>query len=262
MLSFWPNLFLFFAIVALRYVIFAGAAYVLCYRYKRKQWHHRKIAPNFPPREIILLEFKSSILTSLIFALAGALVVEVYKTGGTRLYLDISQYGVWYLLLQIPLLLILHDTYFYWLHRLLHVPALFRTVHRTHHASRTPTPWAAFAFHPIEGVLEAIILPLLVLLIPVHAVVFLFFLMFMTVSSVINHLGYELFPKRFATAPFFRYWITATHHHEHHHSLRSNYGLYFTLWDQIAGTQDPNYEKHFDEVTRRASAATPGSKTV
>jgi uncharacterized membrane protein len=29
----------------------------------------------------------------------------------------------------------------------------------------------------------------------------------------------------------------------HHHKYTVHYGLYFTFWDKLLGTQDPNYEK-------------------
>jgi sterol desaturase/sphingolipid hydroxylase (fatty acid hydroxylase superfamily) len=31
----------------------------------------------------------------------------------------------------------------------------------------------------------------------------------------------------------------------------SNYGLYFTFWDRLMGTTDPQYEAAFDEVASR-----------
>src|SRR3546814_2958407 len=47
---------------------------------------------------------------------------------------------------------LLHDSFFYWTHRLLHRPRWFRLAHAVHHESRPPTAWAAMSFHPIEAV--------------------------------------------------------------------------------------------------------------
>ena len=52
-------------------------------------------------------------------------------------------------------MILLHDTYFYWAHRAMHHPKIYRHVHLVHHLSQNPSPWAAFAFHPFEAVIEA-----------------------------------------------------------------------------------------------------------
>ncbi|MCP4619615.1 MAG: hypothetical protein GY844_24630 [Bradyrhizobium sp.] len=59
------------------------------------------------------------------------------------------------------------------MHRGLHTRAMFRRAHLTHHKSRTPTPWAAYSFAPIEGVLEGMFLPLFLAVVPMHAIVVL-----------------------------------------------------------------------------------------
>ena len=43
-----------------------------------------------------------------------------------------------------------YDAWFYWQHRLLHTPWLFRRAHAIHHRVANPTPFATFAHHPIE----------------------------------------------------------------------------------------------------------------
>jgi len=63
-------------------------------------------------------------------------------------------------------LVVAHDTWFYWTHRALHDRRWFRAVHGRHHASLHPTPWAAYAFHPVEALVQAIFLPLFLLLVP------------------------------------------------------------------------------------------------
>ena len=108
-------------------------------------------------------------VSSLIYAFPGAVVIEAWKNGGTALYSDLSAYGYWYVPVSVFLYLFLHDTFFYWTHRLMHHPRLFATMHKTHHMSNNPTPWAAFSFHPWESILTAFFLPLLVFVIPLHA---------------------------------------------------------------------------------------------
>jgi lathosterol oxidase len=58
-------------------------------------------------------------------------------------------------IVSLALMLLLHDAWFYWTHRLMHHPKIFRHVHLVHHRSINPSPWAAYSFHPIEAVIEA-----------------------------------------------------------------------------------------------------------
>jgi sterol desaturase/sphingolipid hydroxylase (fatty acid hydroxylase superfamily) len=54
-----------------------------------------------------------------------------------------------------------------------------------------------------------------------------------------------------------RFWgnLTTTTHHDLHHngSFNHNYGLYFTWWDRLMGTEHPCYREIFREVTSRPS---------
>ena len=38
----------------------------------------------------------------------------------------------------------------------------------------------------------------------------------------------------------------ATHHDLHHQGPRWNFGLYFTLWDRLMGTEHPDYVIRFE----------------
>ncbi len=35
----------------------------------------------------------------------------------------------------------------------------------------------------------------------------------------------------------------------HHQHIRMNYGLYFNFWDRLMGTNHPQYEARFTELT-------------
>jgi len=226
-------------ILTLRYLVFAGGAYLWVWVWKRREFAPRRIQNREPAPGVVRREFLWSLLTTVIFAISGKLLFVAKDHGLTLMYDNVAQWGWLYFVLSIPLLLVLHDTYFYWTHRLMHEKWLFKRAHRVHHDSRVPTPLAAFSFHPIEAVIEAAILPLLVLVVPVHPAAFLIFLMVMTVLGVTNHLGYEIFPRGFDEHWLGRWIISATHHDHHHQSYGENLGLYFTFWDRWMGTQVP-----------------------
>ena len=67
---------------------------------------------------------------------------------------------------SIAVAVVLHDAYFYWTHRLLHWRPLYRVAHHVHHRSTSPTPWAAYAFHPLEALIQAGIYVLIVFAVP------------------------------------------------------------------------------------------------
>nr|HNI25705.1 sterol desaturase [Leptospiraceae bacterium] len=42
-----------------------------------------------------------------------------------------------------------------------------------------------------------------------------------------------------------------------HQKFNGNYSLYFNFWDRVMGTNFPNYEKYYDEVTAKRDIAEP-----
>jgi sterol desaturase/sphingolipid hydroxylase (fatty acid hydroxylase superfamily) len=92
------------------------------------------------------------------------------------------------------------------------------------------------AFHPIEALTGAIVIPLLVFVIPIHVSALATVLAIMTVMGVTNHMGWEVWPRFMWRGPVGAALITASHHHRHHVDYQCNYGLYFRFWDRLCGT--------------------------
>ena len=116
----------------------------------------------------------------------------------TTFYEKISDYGLAYAVLAFPLMVFMHDAYFYWMHRIMHHPKLFRLFHLVHHKSSNPSPWAAYAFHPLEAVAESMIFAIFLFTIPVHPIHLMLFFIFSLSYSVYGHLGFELYPMGFS----------------------------------------------------------------
>jgi sterol desaturase/sphingolipid hydroxylase (fatty acid hydroxylase superfamily) len=213
----------------LRYFSLAGIFNFFCGRTKRPAISSQKRGSFENRRDIFW-----SVLSSAVFALSGVMIIHLWHLDKTAIYSDISERGIWYFLLSFPLALIIHDTYFYWTHRLFHRPGLFHKFHLAHHESKVPSAWTSFAFHPLEALVQAIILPLIVIFIPLHWIILISFLSFMSLTGLLNHLGYELYPafleNRFGI-------ISATHHQVHHSKVKMNFGLYFTWWDLFMDTE-------------------------
>jgi sterol desaturase/sphingolipid hydroxylase (fatty acid hydroxylase superfamily) len=133
----------------------------------------------------------------------------------------------------------------------MHHPKLFRWFHRVHHLSHNPTPWASYAFAPLEAVVQAGILPLAAIIMPLHPIAFAVFMGWQFIYNVAGHTGYELHPKWLMDTPLRFIVNTPTNHAMHHESMRGNYGIYFNIWDRLMGTNHADYEKRFREVTSR-----------
>ena len=105
-------------------------------------------------------------------------------------------------------------------------------MHAVHHFSSKTSPWASFSFHPYEALVHATFLPVLVCFVPIHPTVILFYLTFMTLTAISNHLGVELLKPKILQSIF----ISGTHHAFHHKDYRSNFGLYYRFMDQWMGS--------------------------
>jgi len=223
-------------IVFVRYLCFAGGLYYLCYVWKKSSWQSKRISPVTPDSKVMKHEFKYSAISSVIFGFAGAWMLDLWEKGKTLVYLDFSKYGFGYAVFSLFLMMLVHDTYFYWTHRILHIPWFYKRWHKVHHSAPNPSPWAAFCFHPVEAFIESLYMPIIAFTIPSHPIVIMIFLMSMTVLGVINHLGYELYPQVFHRNRFLKGIISATNHSVHHRFNKFNYALYFTWWDDLMGT--------------------------
>jgi len=123
---------------------------------------------------------------------------------------------------------------------------LFNIFHLVHHKSTNPSPFAAYAFHPLEAILEAGIFVVFLFTLPVHFYHLFFFFLFMIIYNVYGHLGWELYPKGFSKHWLGKWINTSVNHNLHHQYFKGNYGLYFLFWDRLMGTIRPDYDEKFE----------------
>jgi sterol desaturase/sphingolipid hydroxylase (fatty acid hydroxylase superfamily) len=132
---------------------------------------------------------------------------------------------------------------------MMHHPVLFKYVHLVHHKSTNPSPWTAYAFHPLEAVLEVAILPIIAFTLPVHQHAIGWFFLFQIIYNVYGHLGFELYPKNFHKSKIGRWVNTSVAHNLHHDKFHGNYGLYFLFWDRMMGTIRKDYDQAYETTT-------------
>lgn len=251
--TFWLAALLIFLAIFGRYVLFSLVFWWLFKVSMKDQFAHRAVQtrPRKPGQD--WREIGWSLLTTLIFTTMAMGMILAYQSGITRIYTDLTAYPLWWYPVGIVLVLFVHETYYYWLHRWMHRPDIYRWVHKTHHDSITTSPWTAFSFHPTESTLQAIIIPALMFVLPLHLSAIGLILLIMTASSAVNHLNTEIYPQHFDNHWLGRWLIGATHHSLHHTQFRFNYGLYFTFWDKWMKTESPDFHRLFGEKTKSSN---------
>lgn len=216
-------------------------------RISRKRW---------PKGSQVAREVVFSTAAMLIFLGVDIWVVFFNPWSKTNMYTSIDQYGWLYYGLVLFLTFAVHDTYFYWAHRLMHHPKLYARFHKVHHESADPTPFTAYSFHPLEAVMEglagAALIPLYIVL-PWHTSIPVVWGLGQIFFNVIGHLGYEVYPSWWHRVPVLNQKTTATHHYLHHQMVGGNYGLYFRWWDKLCGTEFKIYERKFDSLFQKPS---------
>jgi len=144
--------------------------------------------------------------------------------------------GALYMALTVAMYLFFTDTCIYWIHKWLHIPIWYRLIHKPHHRWIVSTPFASYAFHPIDGFLQSTPYHIFAFLVPLNKYLYMGLFLFVCCWTVSIHDG-----KGFYSGTI----INGSDHHTIHHSdFLYNYGQYFTFWDKVMGThREPKYNK-------------------
>lgn len=237
---------LFFGHFLLIASLFYGATWVLGReRFSARRIQQRALRAARPLRELMFSTLSIGIFTVLL-----SMMWLFDQYGWTAIYWDVAEHGWGWFFLSIVVMALIHDSYYYWAHRFMHHPKVFRHVHKVHHGFHNPTPYASYAFHPWEAIVEVAWVAPVALLLPIHPGAFACYIVFLTVLNVISHLGYEFYPSWIA-----RWFITSTHHNMHHTRGRGHFMLYFNIWDRLMGTNERDYVTAIDEINERARRA-------
>jgi ring-1,2-phenylacetyl-CoA epoxidase subunit PaaE len=191
----------------------------------------------------ILVTIASTLFTGIIFYFRDA--------GWTKFYVDAGRYGWWYEALAAVVVLLVSDGWFYWTHRLLHHPKIYKYIHAVHHKSLDTTPYTTFSFHPIEGLLNTVWVLPLAMVMPVSLFALGIVQVFGMFNNIKSHFGYELYPKFFATTFPFSMFVTGTNHNLHHTRYNGNYALIIRFWDVVCGTEIKETEEVFNAINDR-----------
>lgn len=241
-LDFWFYWFVFCGIIIGGYLTLAFSLYHLLYSTFSQTFKTPKSSAGPRNRIAIADDIKLSILSGVLFALVAACFMAFYQRGYTQIYTPWNISGLGYTAFSYVTVLLLQDTYFYFVHRISHQRFFYKWTHQKHHQSYPPTPWTFFALEPLEAIGQATFLLAITLVLPLHIGVLIAILLTMSIWAVGNHLGFSIVPDSCISRYLGRWFIGSSHHLVHHRKLARHYGLYFTFWDRLLGTQDPEYD--------------------
>eukprot|EP00605_Chrysophyceae_sp_TOSAG23-4_P000880 GSChrysophyteH1.ASY1.ANO1.971.1 assembled CDS len=146
---------------------------------------------------------------------------------------------------QLLVSLAINDTGFYWSHRALHIPYLYKNIHKQHHQFKQPIAQASEWAHPIED-LFGNIGPTLAgpFLLGSHVYVMLLWLFLRLWKTLDAHSGYSLpFPLSvWHGLPGLLGSDMHDFHHESKEGMDSCFGAMTTFWDYVCGTDTRFYE--------------------
>ncbi len=214
------------------YLIMGGALYLRYYLLRPKEATRWKCqAERWPSSAMRRYDLKLGLFNITLGSLVSGLLAHAVAAGRFPhgAYVQLSGRNPLLALGSGVAYFFLIDLLLYWAHRIYHRPALFRSIHRFHHRNTTPTPFTAFAMHPIEFLTyESLsVLPLLVL--PVYAPVAIAVLLYSHFMALVQHSGIHIrMPLPGVPVSLF--------HDDHHRHFHVNYGQNLALWDRIFGS--------------------------
>jgi sterol desaturase/sphingolipid hydroxylase (fatty acid hydroxylase superfamily) len=134
----------------------------------------------------------------------------------------------------------IEDFLFYWSHRALHTPFLYKRFHKKHHEFKVLTGYsiASEYTHPVESLLGNI-LPLMLgpILLSVHLSTMTLWVVLRMLKTCDAHSGYKFAWSPFGIVPPLN---PAVRHDFHHEKGLGSYGSFFLIWDTLCGT-DADY---------------------
>lgn len=248
---------LFFATELSRYVIFA-LAWLAVLRIAWRWAAKRKIQPHPIRRSDFYRDGQASLLSVAVYAVIAVITLQLLTLGVLKWQPEPVELGAF--ALTMALTIVAHDAYFYWTHRWMHHRRLFRAMHSAHHLARTPSVWSSYSFSAAEAAVQGLFIPIWLVFVPMNELGVAVFFIHQLGRNVIGHSGHELAWPGF-TRGRLTGWITTTTHHDLHHSEgRYNFGLYFTWWDKLMGTEHPRYHERFEANARPRASTSPARR--
>ena len=166
-----------------------------------------------------------------MYSFLPALCEHIVERGWTLAYVRVDEYGWGTYLFHFFAYMAFVEFGVYWNHRLLHdLRVGYDKLHYIHHKynkENTLSPFAGLAFHPLDGILQAIPYFWTLFVFPMHSLTYELMLFGTGVWTTNIHDCVEV-----ECQPI----MGAGYHTIHHTTYRHNYGQFFTYMDRAFGT--------------------------
>ncbi|KXZ52406.1 hypothetical protein GPECTOR_9g450 [Gonium pectorale] len=181
-----------------------------------------------------------------MYSLLPAVTEMAAEKGWTRAYPRVENVGLPAYVLYFFLYMVSVEFGVYWMHRGLHWGWAYKYLHYDHHKynkEHTLSPFAGLAFHPLDGILQAVPYTWTLFYCPMH---------FLTHELLLFATG--VWTINIHDCLHGRTWpiMGGGYHTIHHTTYKQNYGHYFVFMDWMMGTM---YTPEQYEADRAAAAA-------
>ncbi|CAN1122667.1 Delta(7)-sterol-C5(6)-desaturase 1 [Linum perenne] len=191
-----------------------------------------------PSNDAMLMQIYVAMKAMPWYTLLPTVSEYMVENGWTKCYPGILEFGLVSYLAYLAIYLVFVEFGIYWMHRELHdIKPLYKYLHATHHIynkQNTLSPFAGLAFHPVDGILQALPHVLALFIIPTHfrTHIALLFMEGIWTANIHDCIHGKLWPV-----------MGAGYHTIHHTTYRHNYGHYTIFMDWLLGTlRDPEEE--------------------
>jgi sterol desaturase/sphingolipid hydroxylase (fatty acid hydroxylase superfamily) len=243
--------------------LFYGALELHLYlrRRQEKRFKYNAAYPGDSKNEVFF--FRSQAIDSMIRTFGtGVPIWTAYEVGVLWAFANgyvpmASLTTDWpWLLLILLLLPLFHEVHFYLVHRLIHVPVLYKWVHSVHHNSVNPSPWSSLSMHPVEHLLyfSGALIHLVIFSHPLLAIYHLHLAGF---GAVVGHVGFD----KIETGEDRAVDTHAFAHYLHHKYFEVNYadGLvpldrWFGTWHDGTKAGDAAMQARWEKKVARLNA--------
>ena len=238
-------------------IIVAGGLHLYFYTWRRQGDERRYDVRPFPTNARVFT-FRSQLRDNIFWSCAsGVTIWSVYEVlmmwsmaNGYAPVLVLPDDLPW-LILFILLLPAWETFYFFLIHRLIHWPPLYRSVHSLHHRNTNVGPWSGMSMHPIEHLIYFSTV-LIHFIVPASPPLIIFHLQYYSLTAATTHTGYQgITVGGKLILPLGTY-----HHQLHHRYFECNYGGLEIPMDQWSGNfHDGTAESHQRFLDRRRQKA-------
>ena len=229
-------------------ILVAGILHLYLYTFRR-QSDKLKFEKRDLDRSSKIHNFGNQVLDNMFWTLvSGVTIWSLYEivyfwasANGYVPRLSFAGNPIWFAVMFI-LIPVWSSFHFYWVHRLLHWPPLYRVAHALHHRNVNIGPWSGISMHPIEHILyfSSFAIHFVVASHPLH---FLFHAYFLALNPAMSHSGVEGIEVKGKS----RIRLGVFYHQLHHKHFKCNYGTVEMPWDRWFGS----FHDGTDEATKR-----------